>query len=140
MKTLLAAFLLLAGCDASVISRGDRGEPGPAGQEGKRGPRGLQGPGFELEVYIVEGSAPVTSSEDMTIAQAYCDEGDMVLTGGCQWGDLRGAGDHYAEVRPYLAGPIGHQDGQDGFSGWQCHGLGMGEATSVYVTATCVVR
>lgn len=140
-STLLASMLLLTACDSAIV---DRGEPGPVGARGPAGPPGPQGrAGRDVatlapSTYVVRGSEAVPASRtvDATIAQAFCDEGDLVLNGGCEWGDWRG--DHFAEVRAYLTGPIGQDGGPDGFRGWQCHGIGMGEETAIYVVAMCL--
>lgn len=137
MRQLLACLLLTA-CSSTVAEKGDPGPAGPRGETGRVGPRGMPGEAWQPVTYVVRAQVDVPADADPSgaVAQVYCDEGDLVLHGGCQWGDWRG--DHVAEVRAYLQGPIGQEGGPNTFRGWQCHGVGTGEASAVYVVATCL--
>lgn len=137
----LLLALALTACDSAIVDQGEpgeRGERGPQGAAGRAGARGPRGEAWKPATYVVEASADVPENADPqgTVVQVFCDLGDLAMNGGCQWGDLRG--DHMAEVRAYLAGPIGQAAGEDTFNGWQCHGIGTGEETAIYVVATCL--
>ncbi len=90
------------GTSAAKGDKGDQGEPGavgPMGPSGLPGPQGLQGiPGPQgpkgdsgvsitpNRLYKVE-TQPVTSfNANFTTAEAACEAGDVVLSGGCYYG------------------------------------------------------
>lgn len=130
------AALLLAGCSTDILPEGPAGEPGPAGADGRDGARGPMGPAWRPSTYTIQATAEVEPGE-MAHAVAICDDGAMVLHGGCQWGHW--SEDHYTAVRPYLSTPIGQAHSEDWYQGWQCQGENVsGEPTRVHVTATCI--
>lgn len=77
-----------AGADADVrVIEGPAGPQGPPGPAGPKGDKGEQGPPGLSDIY--ERSAKVTikaGKTDDVIAQ--CDEGDKILSGGFNGGDL----------------------------------------------------
>ena len=131
----LALFLTIA-----PIVTGCPGEPGPAGPKGDQGEQGpagrpgAPGPSCKLETYRAQGEAEITDpARPFETATAYCEPGDIVLGGGCVWGQNFGA------VFPYLDGPIPAKEGQ----GWECEGPAFDDAptrpTVITAYAVCLV-
>src|SRR5687767_12597273 len=77
---LLVIAVMLCGCDVVAV-------PGPEGPSGPRGEAGPEGPaGAQLEPYIRLAQELVPAQGD-TAVFARCDEGDVLISGGCDWGD-----------------------------------------------------
>lgn len=95
------------GDPGAVAAKGDPGEQGPVGPQGPMGPmgpqglqglQGLQGPqgpkgdsGVSItpeRLYKVQGQAVTNFGTGTTTGEAACDEGDVVLAGGCNYGGL----------------------------------------------------
>ena len=88
----------------TAAEKGDPGEPGAAGPMGPQGPQGLQGiqgvPGPQgpkgdsgvsispSHLYQVDAPAVPSGSAANTTAEAACTAGDVVLSGGCNYGGL----------------------------------------------------
>lgn len=73
-----------AGEDGRDGARGERGERGPAGE---RGPVGAPGSIRALTVYTTENQVHVVPPENPPgneLVVALCDEGDVVISGGCE--------------------------------------------------------
>jgi hypothetical protein len=142
VRNILAA-LLLAGCTADVGPVGPDGEPGPAGADGVDGVDGVDGapgrpgpmgPAWRPTTYIVEAleSADVVGASVAAIAE--CDDGDMLLHGGCRWGHLP------TDVAPEMSVPLAYvvPDSVEDAAGWVCLGTLTGAPTHVIAVATCV--
>jgi hypothetical protein len=64
---------------------GAQGAQGVAGPQGLEGPAGPAGPGLTTaDVYEVTGTQVVNASAT-TAVQVYCQAGDVVLSGSCEW-------------------------------------------------------
>lgn len=81
MKLYAIALVLLCGCDSIVPVQGPEGDPGERGEPGPAGQDGAQ-----LEPYIRLAEALVPEGGD-TAQFARCDEGDILISGGCDWGE-----------------------------------------------------
>lgn len=140
---VLGWICVVAGCDTNQIdqrrvgrdvegARGEQGEPGP------RGVRGPTGPAWRPVTYVVTDAVDV-EPHDWNTAVAECDEGDIVLNGGCEWGSYTLDGYTMGSIIPYLDTPIGQDGGPDAFRMWQCQGLSVVDhVTTIYAVATCL--
>ena len=91
----MVALLLLLGCGDTVAHDCPDGEPGSPGEPGVTGAAGANGPpgdsgeqgppgdSAELEVYSATAEAVSQAGDTVIGALATCDDGDMVLSGGC---------------------------------------------------------
>jgi hypothetical protein len=68
-------------------------------------------------------------------ATARCEEGDLVLHGGCQWGSFSLDGGQMGSVIPYFTLPNGATFPDT----WQCQGQSVVEHwTEIVAMATCL--
>lgn len=82
------------GASGTQGPQGPQGVPGPAGAQGTQGPMGPQGPAGLLDashIYVVEDFVPPASTSVSLTAAATCEAGDILLSGGCIYGDSTGA-------------------------------------------------
>lgn len=138
MKATALLLLALAACASPVA---ENGNDGADGAPGSRGPRGLTGPAGRdatISTYVVHGETHVAPGEWST-AVARCDDGDRVLTGGCEWGSFTLDGSEMGSIVPYLDTPIGQELGPDSFTSWQCQGQSVvSHETRIYAVAVCL--
>lgn len=82
------------GDQGPIGPQGPAGPQGPQGIQGVMGPKGLQGEsGVSLtsdRVYSVAGQSPVSYNYSTVVASAFCNPGDILLTGGCNLGNVDG--------------------------------------------------
>jgi hypothetical protein len=131
MKYAILLSVLLAACGGRVEVTGP-GHDGVDGTDGKDGKDGIPGVLDATRVYYREGSTPLYSSG---AAGAYCDIGDLALSGGCS---LAGPGSDawLTENRP------NPQDGGRA-QGWACVGWKLqdnhhpNELTTVHAHVQC---
>lgn len=151
-NALLASALLLAACDSPMAhpvddseSEGD-GEPKPVaqcerGERGEPGPPGARGPAgvaWRPSTYRREITIEV-DPHDWNTALVECDQGDLVLHGGCEWGSYDLDGHKMGSVVPYLDMPIGQDGGADTYRMWQCQGQSVVDhVTTIYAVALCL--
>lgn len=62
--------------------QGSRGEPGLTGPAGPTGPAGLLDPSV---LYMVEEEQDYVSSGGGAVLHAWCDDGDVAISGGCEY-------------------------------------------------------
>lgn len=147
MTTRILLVTLLTACTSTVAEKGDPGPEGAPGEscqdgrDGERGPtgrRGPTGPAWRPVTYVVTATVEVEPG-DWNTAIAECDEGDLVLHGGCEWGSYTMDGHTMGSVIPHLFGPLGQDGGPDTHRMWQCQGMSVVEhVTTIHVRATCL--
>ncbi len=118
--------LFLAAALAPIACAPEAGEQGPQGEQGEQGPKGPKGsmgpPAPDVERYTVQ--LETLSEGGSAEAIAVCDEGDLLVTGSCQFGK-----DESQVMRIFF---IGAWD-----DAWRCAAWLPGENPS-YITATAV--
>lgn len=117
MKTILILSLSITAC-------GLQGAQGETGKRGPAGPRGAPAPEPTHTRRVVTVNEIVVLEATLTPFEinAACDEGEVLITGGCSWdGDPQGAAVVFGS-RPTE-------------TGWQCTGISdttSGRAVSAY--------
>lgn len=116
----------MPGVQGPVGPQGPTGSPGANGAQGAQGPQGPQGPqGAQGEpgedgqdgefrvaaLYTRTAQQGATNAQvDNTMVTAYCDPGDVLMTGHCQ-----------SLTTPGLLRAVGFGEAGSGEDGWICH-------------------
>lgn len=106
VKTNSGAIRILAAGSSCLASEvpvswnvaGIPGPPGPQGPQGAQGPTGPQGPAGPVSTYVRSALAgPTPNAFGKSFAEAFCDPGDLALSGGGGGGTESG---HITASRP----------------------------------------
>ena len=89
---------------------GPSGSPGTTGEQGETGEQGPPGSFADMVVYTAEASK--SGSESRIQVWAVCEEGDLIMTGGC-FSDGTGTGESAVTL-------VSAYPGTTGINAWQC--------------------
>lgn len=89
----------------------------------------------DASTYVVEGDTTTEPGQHLVEALATCDEGDVLVAGGCSWGVVEDP--HDPPLRPVEDRPA------DDGAGWLCVGQNTGVGASlktITASAVCSAR
>jgi hypothetical protein len=123
---LILSIIGLCGCETVPI-------PGPAGEQGTRGETGPQGPAGDMPRPYVRWAEEYISQGQDTAVFVRCDEGDHLLSGGCNWGESPRA------TAGYPITGLNPDTGElDLPTAWVCITHGIGADDFVHARAICI--
>ncbi len=132
MRILIAVAVLVGstGCEGGTTAEAPSG---PVVSSGEVCACEAPAEALEARLYARQADAPALPGE-LGTATAWCDPGDVAISGGCVWGKAPGT------VDPVSSGPV--LDGAGAPIGWECSGLARvdaGNHAPTYSTAVCAV-
>lgn len=123
------------GADGAQGPQGLQGPAGPQGPQGEQGPEGPQGPAISnANIYVVDDERTSTNGQlgDFD-ARARCEEGDVVLNGGCLLTGTVGSDTRLEINRPSFNGLVN--------TAWDCSvNKGSAGVITVIARVTCLAQ
>lgn len=120
--------LVLCSCVAQG-EPGPQGKPGPQGEPGERGHAGPPGADAQLAPYVREAEELAGVGDDVSVV-ARCDDGDHLLSGGCDWGYLTRSSAGYPLVEV-------DDEGENRPTSWVCIARDVGAESFILARAIC---